>query len=102
MLRVSPHAGSSPQPLSCDVPDQARDEVALGLLGRFQNLELLGRQMTLDRFLHQRAQLVRLDGVELDRKRAAESFRAGVGSFGGTRRQIPIGDLLFRDRYALE
>src|SRR6516165_629546 len=52
-------SGSSSQPLLCDLPDQARDDVALGLLGRFQNLELLGRQMKLDCFLHERARLVR-------------------------------------------
>src|SRR5215813_2943969 len=58
-------SGSSSQPLLCDFPDQARDDLALGLLGRFQDLELLRRQMKLDRFLHERAQLVRLDGVKL-------------------------------------
>jgi len=42
-------SGSSSQPLSCDLPDQARDDLAFRLFGRFQNLELLGRQMTLDR-----------------------------------------------------
>jgi hypothetical protein len=52
-------SGSSSQPLSCDFPDQTRDEVTLGLFGRFQGLELLGRQMTLDGFLHERARLVR-------------------------------------------
>jgi hypothetical protein len=28
--------GSSPQPLSCDFPDQPRDDVALGLFGCLQ------------------------------------------------------------------
>src|SRR5262249_17254457 len=54
-----PHAGSSPQPLSCHFPDQARDDVALGLFGRLQNLELIGGQVKLNRLLHERAQLVR-------------------------------------------
>jgi hypothetical protein len=58
--------------------------------------------MPLDRFLHQRAQLVRLDGVELDGKGAAKGFRASIGGFSRAGRQIPVGDLLFCDRYALE
>src|SRR5215831_1201556 len=49
----SPHAGSSSQPLSCNFPDQPRDDVALGFFGCLQLFELLGRQMTLDVLLHQ-------------------------------------------------
>ena len=41
----SPHAGSSSQPLACDFPDQARDDVALGLLGRLQDCKLILREM---------------------------------------------------------
>ena len=41
---------ASSQPLSCDfLPDQAREDLALGFLGRFQFFELLDGQMTLDR-----------------------------------------------------
>src|SRR5262245_5912497 len=61
MLRGAPHAGSSSQLLAYDFPDQARDDVALGLFGCLQHLVLLGGQVKLDRFLHERAQLVRLD-----------------------------------------
>jgi hypothetical protein len=46
---------------------QTHDDLAFGLFGCFQCLELLGRQVLLDCFLHQRAQLVGLDGVKLDR-----------------------------------
>src|SRR5262249_15561670 len=53
-MQARPRPSSSPatrsQPLSCDFPDQARDDVAFGLLGRFQNLELLGGQVKLNRF----------------------------------------------------
>ena len=38
----------------------------------------------------------------LNRKRAAESLGAGIAGLGGPRRQVPIGDLLFGDRYALK
>src|SRR5262249_32908224 len=89
-----PHAGSSPQPLSCDFPDQARDDVALGLFGRLQNLELIGGQVKLNRLLHASAQLVRLDGVKLDGDEAAEALRSGVAGLGRAGRQIPFGDLL--------
>src|SRR5262249_16862595 len=58
-------SGSSSQPLLCDFPDQARDDLALGLLGRFQALELLMRQMKLDGSLDEGAELVGVDGVKL-------------------------------------
>jgi len=56
---------ASSQPLLCDFPDQARDDVALGFFGGLQHLVLLGGQVKLDCFLHDRAQRVRLDGVKL-------------------------------------
>jgi hypothetical protein len=44
--------------LPCDFsPDQALDDRAFGLFGCFQSLELFGRQVALDRALHERAQL---------------------------------------------
>src|SRR5262245_10266752 len=59
---------SSPRPLACDFSlDQARDDVALGLLGCLQHFELMLRQVLLDRFRHQRAQVVGVDRVKLDR-----------------------------------
>jgi hypothetical protein len=75
-------SGSSSQPFSCDFPDQTRDDLAFGLLGRFQDLELLGRQMTLDRFLHERAQLVRLDSVKLDGDSPKFFDRVSLGLVG--------------------
>src|SRR5262249_19854532 len=69
--------------------------------GGLQQLELLGRQMTLDRFLHQLAQLVRLDGVKLDGD-FAEVLRSRVASLGRAGRQIPVRDLLWSDGYTLE
>src|SRR5215831_15852075 len=79
-------SGSSSQPLACDfLPDQARDDLAFGLLGRFQDLELLGRQMTLDCFLHESAQVVRLDGVKLDRN-VSEVLCSRVAGLGRPRR----------------
>src|SRR5262249_149442 len=71
------HSSSPPRPLRCEFPDQPRDEVALAFLGRLEDLELLLREVPLDRFLHQRAQLVRLDGVKLDGD-FAEVFRSRV------------------------
>jgi hypothetical protein len=66
-MQARPWPSSSPAtrspPLSCDVADQARDDVALGLFGCLQLFELLDGQIKLNRFLHERAQLVRLDGV---------------------------------------
>jgi len=34
---------ASSQPLSCDFPDQARDDLAFGLFGRFQHFQLVLR-----------------------------------------------------------
>src|SRR5262249_17918394 len=48
----------SSQPLSCDFSDQERDDVALRFFGRLQHLVLLGGQVKLDCFLHDRARLV--------------------------------------------
>jgi len=58
--------------------DQARDEVTLGLFGYLQLFELLDGHMKLNRFLHKRAQLVRLNGVKLDGKVDAKGFRASL------------------------
>src|SRR5262249_17959955 len=58
--------------------------------------------MMLDRFLHQRAQLVRLDGVKLDGDGAAEAPRSGIAGLGRAGRQIPVRDLLWCDGDALE
>ena len=41
--------------------------------------------MKLNRFLHKRAQLVRLNGVKLDGKVAAKGFRASIVGRVGTR-----------------
>src|SRR6516164_8492198 len=89
-------------PLACDfLPNQAGDDVAFGLFGCLQLFELIRRQVELNGFLHQRAQLVRFNGVELDGN-FAEVFRSRVAELGRAGRQIPVRDLLWCDRDALE
>ena len=85
----------------CDSPDQARDDVALGLFGCLENRKLLGRQMTLDGLLHENAQLVWLDGVKLDGN-LAEILCSCVAGLGRAGRQIPVRNLLRCDGDAFE
>src|SRR4051794_11917333 len=59
------------------------------------------REMSLDDRPHQLAKLVRLYRVQLDRD-GAGTLRPAIGRLGPPRRQIPSGNLLKRDRDALE
>src|SRR3712207_5027635 len=69
----------------------------LALLRGLQDLELALGQVLLDRLLHKRAELVRLDCVQLDADAAAEPLGAAVARLGGARRQVPVLDLLRGD-----
>ena len=62
---------------------------------------MLGGQVLLDGRLHQITQVVGIDCIKFDTD-GAEAFRARVGRLGRPGREVPLRDLVRRDRDALE
>ena len=82
-------------------PDQPSDEPPLILLGDLKYVELVLRQMLVDRPLDEIAQAPGLNCVKLDGD-VAEALGPAIRALGRPGRQMPVGYLLWRDGDALE